>query len=133
MVRSVKMGKGGASYLDPFQYWVDRLKPADADIRCLPVDESLTIGGIECGMHGDRGPNGARGTINSFRRLGVRVVSGHGHTPGIEEGHYRNGTMTHLRLEYTHGPSSWMNTHTSIDALGKRHLHNIIGGRFCDR
>jgi len=29
-----------------------------------------------------------------------------------------------------HGSGSWLNTHCSIDALGKRHLHTCVDGKF---
>lgn len=129
VARSAKVGAGGAEYLDAFQFWLERLK-GDSNVTVLRRGESLTIGGAECGLHGDSGPNGSRGTVRNLRRLGVRVISGHGHSPAIEEGHYRTGTMTRLKLEYTHGPGSWLNTHCAVDALNKRHLLNVIDGRF---
>lgn len=128
MARSARMEAQGATYLDPFQYWVQRmLKPGD-DIHCL--NGPLTIGGIELSMHGDRGPNGARGTVKNLSRLGVKVISGHGHSPAIEEGHTRTGTMTYLSLEYTEGPGSWLNAHGAIDAFDRRHLFIIVDGAF---
>ena len=50
-------------------------------------------------MHGDKGPNGARGSIRNLRRIGIRSVIGHTHSPGIDEGCYQVGTSTRLRLE----------------------------------
>jgi hypothetical protein len=135
MVRSAKMGKGGAEYLDPFIYWADRLSREAGASNINPIlrGRSLLIGGIECRMHGDKGPHGARGSVRNLSRLGVRVVSGHGHAPAIEEGHTRTGTMTYLNLEYNGGPSGWLNTHASIDAFGKPHLHHMIDGKFTTR
>ncbi len=127
MLRSTKLTAHGAEYDDPFRYWVNRLK-GRADIRALRVDESFKVGGVECGMHGDRGPNGGPGSMKGFARLGARVITGHSHTPGIEEGHYQVGTSTPLRLEYTHGPSSWLNTHCVVYANGKRSLLTVVDG-----
>ena len=135
MVRSAKMGKGGAEYLDPFVYWTARIAEDCAADNVKPIrrGQSLLLGGIECSMHGDKGPHGARGSVRNLSRLGVRVVSGHGHAPAIEEVHTRTGTMTYLNLEYNGGPSGWLNTHASIDAFGKPHLHHIIDGKFTTR
>jgi hypothetical protein len=132
MARSAKMEKHGASYLDPFVYWADKIAADAGADNVVPVarGQSLLIEDIECGMHGDKGPHGARGSVKNLSRLGVKVVSGHGHSPAIEEGHYRVGTMSRLNLEYNEGPSSWLNTHCSIDAYGKRHLHHIVNGKF---
>lgn len=132
MVRSAKMGPGGAQYLDPFVYWADSIAAETGadNIIALRRGQSLLIGGIECSMHGDKGPHGARGSVKNLSRLGVKVISGHGHSPAIEEGHTRVGTMSRLDLEYNEGPSGWLNTHASIDALGKAHLHHLINGKF---
>lgn len=132
MATSARMGASGARYLDPFVYWADRLAREAGVDNIFPMarGESLLLGGIECGMHGDKGPHGARGSVRNLSRLGVRVISGHGHAPAIEEGHTRVGTMSLLNLEYNQGPSAWLNTHASIDAFGKPHLHHIIRGRF---
>lgn len=128
MVRSVSMTEHGAHVLDPFQFHVDRAKLPH--VRCIPLSTSFTIGDIEMGLHGDEGPNGAQGSVKNLSRIGTRVISGHGHSPAIEEGHYRTGTMTLLKLEYTGSVGSWLNTHCSIDGFGKRHLHTCIAGSF---
>lgn len=129
MLRSAVMTEEGASYSDPFAYWVNRLK-GDAPIRCLKRNENFKVAGIECSLHGHKGPNGSRATMKNLARVGVKVNSAHAHSPGIEEGHYRVGTSTPLSLEYTSGPSSWLNTHCVIYANGKRALINIVEGRW---
>lgn len=135
MVRSARMDDGGATCLDPFVYWADRIANEASATNIIPVlrGRSLLLGGIECGMHGDLGPHGARGSVKNLSRLGVKVISGHGHAPAIEEGHTRVGTMSRLNLEYNQGPSGWLNTHASIDAFGKPHLHHFINGKFTTR
>jgi hypothetical protein len=127
MVDSAKMTEGGAHRVDPFIYWVERLYEGD-NLRCLKTDESFTLAGIELGLHGDKGPNGARGSRNNLRRIGVKTIIGHSHSPGIEEGCYQTGTSTPLRLEYNSGPSSWMNAHCILYPNGKRSLVFIIDG-----
>lgn len=127
MLKSAKVTERGAEYDDPFAYWIGKLG-ADANVRCLKPGESFTVAGIECGMHGHQGPNGARGSLKNLARLGAKVISGHSHTPGIEEGHYQVGTSTPRRLNYTHGPGSWLNTHCVVYASGKRALLTIIDG-----
>lgn len=128
MVRSVAFNKAsGAEVIDPFTYWVGRIAD-NPNIKCLDIDESFKLGNYECGFHGDRGPNGARGTVMNLSKLGTRVISGHGHSPAIEGGHIRVGTSTALRQEYTMGPSSWLNTHAVVHANDKATLINIIDG-----
>lgn len=128
MAERCEMTETGMSVPDPFLYWVEKARLEN--IHCLPPNQSFTIADIECGLHGHEGPNGARGTLKNLSQLGVKVISGHSHTPGIEAGHYRTGTMTHLSLEYTGPVGSWLNTHCSIDPMGKRHLHTCINGKF---
>ena len=134
MLESTSMGPGGTEYQDPFRYWVQKLSKNKGDIKCLSTEDSFTLAGVEVGMHGHQGPNGARGSIKNLSRLGTRVVIGHSHSPGIQEGAFQTGTSTPLRLEYTHGPSSWLNSHVVIYASGKRSLITIIDGEWrCEK
>ena len=126
MARATKMGAGGAEYPDPFIYWGG--KRNQSNLKFLGPNDSAALGGVELGMHGDRGPNGSRGSRMNLRRVGVRSIIGHSHSPGIEEGCYQTGTSTGLRLEYNKGPSSWLNTHCILHADSKRQLINIING-----
>ncbi|MGL6342582.1 MAG: Hint domain-containing protein [Waterburya sp.] len=57
-------------------------------------------------------------------------VSLTGNSPGIEKGCYTVGTSTTLKLNYTKGLSSWMNTHCLVYEGGKRQLINIIEGKY---
>jgi hypothetical protein len=100
------------------------------NIHVLDYEESCLVEGIECGMHGHYGPNGSRGSAKNMRRIGVKSIIGHSHTPSIEEGCYQVGTSTRLSRGYTHGPSSWLNTHCLIYPNGKRTLINIIDGKW---
>jgi hypothetical protein len=129
IVRESYMGDGGSEYPDAFIYWIRKLtEKSDKKIRALNRDESFTLCGVEHGMHSDRGPNGARGSIKNLKRIGVRSTVGHSHSPGIDEGCCQGGTSTRLRLEYNGGPSSWLNTHVVLYPNGKRSLISIIDG-----
>jgi hypothetical protein len=102
-----------------------------SNIDLLVGKNNFAVADIELIMHGDRGPNGARGSIRNHRRLGVRSIIGHSHSPGIEEGCYQVGTSTELTLEYTEGaPSSWLNAHCVINADGKRQMIVIVDGQW---
>ena len=127
MVRSAKMEANGASWSDPFHYWVNKLHPKNNWVL-LPRDNPHTVKGIELSMHGDKGPNGARGSLLGLSKIGVKSIIGHSHTPGIREGCYQTGTSSLLRLEYNSGPSSWMHTHCIIYPNGKRCLINMVNG-----
>jgi len=100
------------------------------NVKVLDYEESSMVEGVECGFHGHFGPNGSRGSARNMRRIGVKSIIGHSHTPAIEEGCYQVGTSTKLTRGYTHGPSSWLNTHAVIYPNGKRTLINIIDGKW---
>lgn len=129
MLDSARMIPGGATYDDPFQYWMKQLG-CKSNIVCLDQDQSFQVAGIECGMHGQNGPGGAKGSLKNLSRLGVRVITGHRHAPGIEEGHYQVGTSSYRKLAYQKGPDSNLNTHCVIYANGKRSLLTIIDGEW---
>jgi len=119
-----------AEKLNAFIYWAKQRFANAKNVRVLEYDESCMLGEIEHGLHGHKGPNGARGTLKNLRRIGVKTNSGHAHSPGIDEGAYRAGTSTRLRLGYNSGPSSWLNTHILTYANSKRTLINIINGEW---
>jgi hypothetical protein len=129
MADELKLDGSGTSYPEPFAYWGREYLPHDR-FRFLDRDASYQVAGIELGMHGDRGPNGARGSIRNLARIGVKSIIGHTHSPGINEGCYQVGTSTRLKLEYNSGPSGWLNTHCVIYANGKRSLINVINGEW---
>ena len=105
------------------------------DTKFLEEDQSFILcpdasGGIECGMHGHRGPNGGRGTIRNIARMGRKSVIGHSHTAGIFEGCYQVGLSGKMNLIYNKGPSSWTHTHCVIYENGKRSLITIHNGKW---
>lgn len=131
LVGQMKIGASGFEMPDPFAYWFDLLSGGkNKNVRVLGSSESFTRAGVEMGMHGDHGPSGARGSARNLRRIGVRSVIGHSHSPCIEEGCYQVGTSTGLKLEYTIGPSAWLNTHCILHRDGKRQLISVIDGNW---
>lgn len=96
------------------------------DVTFHKLDESFIVKGVELGMHGNRGSNGARGSAAGFARLGVRTMTGHPHSPVIWQGCYQVGTSTVYRLSYNKGPSSWFQTHGLVHANGRRQLVHMI-------
>jgi hypothetical protein len=90
--------------------------------KFLALDESFLICDkkIECGMHGDFGPNGAKGSPVALARVGRRANVGHTHTAGIYDGLYVAGTSTTFRMGYNHGPSGWTHSHVITYENGKR-------------
>lgn len=129
IVRSVKMTPNGTQHMSGFGHW---LKQADLpNTRILSGGESFSVGGHELGFHGDKGPNGARGSIANMSRLGNKVIIGHSHSPGEREGAIQVGTSSRLLLEYNAGsPSSWLNAHVVLLANSFTQLIVIIDGEY---
>lgn len=133
--KSIKRTETGYSRMDPFKFWC--LNPDEypglrnvQDTLFLERDRSHTIERIEVGYHGDKGPNGGRGSAKSFSKIGPKTVIGHSHSPCIYEGVYQVGLSAMRHLEYVSGPSSWLQTHCIIYPDGKRTLINIINGKW---
>jgi len=96
------------------------------NIRFLNTDEPCQIGGVELGMHGHRGPDGARGSLRNLSMIGTRSMVGHGHGPGIWQGGYMVGMSSVYRHGYNNGPSSWLQSHGLVHANGYRQLVHMI-------
>ena len=121
-------GYGAKEPESPFALWAS--KRIGSKTHFLGRDEHRLIKGILISLHGDNGPNGARGSLLNLSKMGVRAIIGHTHTPGIEKGCYQVGVSTGT-LSYAKGsPSSWLPMHCIIQPNGKRQLVAIINGRF---
>jgi len=127
MLRGTRNYEGGIFVPSPFKHWFDKAKVPRA--RVLD-GESFVLGGVELSLHGHQGPNGARGSITNLRRIGVKTIIGHSHSPGEDEGCVQVGTSSVLNLEYRGPVSSWLNTHCVLNADGKRQLITIIDGKW---
>lgn len=106
------------------------------NLQFLKEDESYEIAasasgqGIECGMHGHRGPNGRRGSPASLRGIGRRCNLGHTHSASIIDGIYTAGVSAKLDLGYNKGPSSWSHSHIVTYPNGKRTIVTMRGKKW---
>lgn len=128
VLEAATIGDGGAVIPDPFQLWARQYTEDDPRVVFLERDDTLRINGVELAIHGDRGPNGARGSRRNLSEIGTRSMIGHSHAPGIWQGVYQVGTSSVLRMEYNVGPSGWLNTHGLLHANGRRQLVHVIEG-----
>jgi hypothetical protein len=124
----------GFKTINAFEFWaknpMDQRGITSETVKFLKRDESFVVGGIEIGFHGDIGNNGGHGSLKSYTKIGPKVVIGHGHSPGIEDGAYQVGVSARLDLEYAVGPSGWLHTHCVIYPNGSRTLLNVINGEW---
>lgn len=100
------------------------------NLKWLKRDEDFKVEGVQCAAHGDLGANGTKGTLLSTEKSYFNSVTGHLHSPRIYRQAYQVGTSTELRLNYTKGPSSWLNTSCLIYPGGFKTLITSIGGKW---
>ena len=102
------------------------------DVHFLKPDESFVIhSGIECGMHGHLGANGAKGSPRAFTVAGPKANLGHAHSPSICDGIFTAGTCSQMDMGYNAGLSSWAPSHIVTYPNGKRTIVTMQGDRFC--
>jgi hypothetical protein len=76
---------------------------------------------IECGLHGDVGPRGSKGSPAGLAKIVERVNTAHTHEPRILEAAYVAGTSSRLDLRYaTKGPGAWHHAEVVTYQSGKR-------------
>lgn len=91
-------------------------------LRCGDAD-------IECGLHGDKGANGTKGTPRGFARMATRMVIADKHSASTIDGVDVAGTSSLLDLRYNSGPSSWNHAHVVVYPNGKRAHLFVQNGR----
>lgn len=102
-------------------------------VSFLRADESFIIcpeygHGIECGMHGHLGVDGARGNPAQFAKMGRKANTGHTHRAGIHDGIFTSGLLGLLNMLYNMGPSSWSHSIIVTYANGKRAIYTYWEG-----
>ena len=103
---------------------------SNPNVVFVQEDESVLINGIEYGMHGHLGPNGACGNPKGFRQLGRRANTGHTHSAGILDGVWTAGVLGSLDMGYNKGPSSWSCSHIITYPNGKRQMVTQVRNRW---
>ena len=108
---------------------------ASKNIRFLALDEGFVIlkevddKGIQCSIHGHKGPNGAFGTTANLTKLGRPITKGHDHKATIRGNVHSVGTCA-MREPYAKGPSSWSVTHSVTYDNAARALVTMWNGKY---
>lgn len=121
--------EAGDETFNVLSYAIQEVAGCDVAAIFLETDQSLKLAGIECGMHGHNGINGARGNPKGFMKLG-KANTGHTHTASIYGGVYTAGVAGSLDMGYNIGASSWTQTHIITYANGQRTLIDFKNGKF---
>jgi len=117
--------------LDPLQTAVEDAGLKDCDrVRWLERQEEYKVAGIELGNHGDKGANGAPGSLRAMEEAYGQSVSGHTHRDEIYRGCYQVGTSSILDPEYAEaGLSSWTQSRCDVYKNGMRQLVRVVDGK----
>lgn len=104
-----------------FGHLVNTSEPKN--LKYLRGNESLRIDGYQMASHGDKGTNGSRGTINTFKKYNTKMIHAHTHTPSMIDGVTCVGVTCKLWQYYnSSGMSSWANAHSVVHNTGKNQL-----------
>jgi hypothetical protein len=133
---SVRKTKTGFSSFCPFEFWCKNpldqkgLSSTENTVFLSRGDE-FSYKGKLYHFHGDKGPNGARGSIKNLAKMGTPVVIGHSHSPNIYEGSFQVGLSARLDLDYAKdSPSSWLHSHAITYPDGNTTLIFVINGKW---
>jgi len=91
-------------------------------VHALGVNDSYIRFGVELAIHGHKGPNGSKGSIQSFSKLSNKTIIGHSHSPAIKWGCYQVGISCQMQHGYNNGLSGWAYASCSLNKHGKRQM-----------
>lgn len=117
--KSIKVG----GTTDLFRLFCEKYCTAK-NINFITPNDNFEIEGINCSQHGDRGPNGSRGSAAGFAKTGAKTMIGHSHSWRIIKGAYQVGASVE-NLEYESGFSTNSIASGIIYNNGKRAIFTI--------
>lgn len=119
------------AWLNPYEQAMADLGVKDGRLTFLKRGEQLKVANVNLGNHGDKGLNGARGSLRAFTKMGSKEVIAHAHTPGVWESCFQVGTNSRLDLDYTVGSASgWLHADVVVNADGSRQMIVKQGARY---
>lgn len=124
---SLKLAAKAVDGFNPLQYAVESLLNYKSDkVHWLAMDEPYSFYNVLVSCHGDKGSNGARGSIQAFNRGIGNCVIAHSHSAQIMRNTFCVGTVSKMNLGYNEGLSSWTRTCCLIYNNGVKQLINFI-------
>ena len=116
--------------VDPFEiYCRSNYRELWSKTTFVGRDEEYKVSGVSVDMHGDIGPNGARGSAVNLSLGGQPVTIGHGHSPRVYRNVHQVGVSA-KEMGYNKGYSGWLTTHDIIYKDGNRTLVHLINGKW---
>jgi len=96
----------------------------------LTRKDEIKVGGREVAQHGDKGANGAKGSMLSIEKAYGSAIVAHTHSPAILRNIIRVGTMSRMDMEYNDGPSSWVWAGALFYDDGSTQITNFVNGDY---
>lgn len=98
------------------------------EVKFLSKEGSYVYGSFQLNNHGDRGVNGAKGSLSSFKRVIDKMMYGHTHSPSQSNFVVSIGHTTDNPRYARGGFSSWMRTSAIVYESGQfQFVHSIFG------
>lgn len=115
-LENMEQGKNDFS----LKLWRDSVNCAVLNrVLMLDIDSSFLLHGVEHGLHGHGGANGARGSNKSYSD--ILATTGHTHSTNIQNGQFVAGVSAVLNQGYnSQGASSWVHGDVILYANGTR-------------
>lgn len=115
----------------PWTYaeWSLRRAGINEQVIFLDQNKSFELAGIEFSLHGDQGPNGARGSTRNLTKLGRKINKGHDHQATIDHDVWSAGAC-HLDFDYMTGPGSHSISHILTYENGTRTMITCWNGDY---
>lgn len=107
-------------FIDAVRSDLNSMGALSTRIKFWRQDISLIVNGIEHGMHGHLGANGAKGNPNTFRKLGQKSNTAHTHSASITDGAWVAGVLGNLDMDYNTGLGGWSHSNIITYPNGKR-------------
>ncbi len=106
-----------------FGYLINKKYEDNDNVNYIQYGGRLRVMGVDLSLHGDAGSNGARGNVQTLKKLNRKTFTAHTHSPSIQDGNLCVGLSAEINQYYTRrGLSSHAHAHGLLLPNGKRQL-----------
>ncbi|QQO38523.1 putative A1 protein [Vibrio phage VPG01] len=90
-----------------FAALADQLPELSSNIEFGKIDEQRLAYGFDVSMHGHVGTGGARGSAVSFKKMRIKTITGHTHSPFEDNNTVVVGVTGSMEMGYNKGGTTW--------------------------
>lgn len=105
-----------------FRALSDELPELSSNITFGKLDEQKITFGYEVGQHGHLGTSGARGSAMSFKKMRIKSISGHSHSPLEDNNTVVVGVTGSMEMGYNKGGTTWDRANALVYPNGTHQL-----------